>query len=59
MPILFIASALLLVLNTVIAKPERAAVGFGTVLIGTPALYLWRARSRRAPARPTSDSLEH
>ena len=49
-PVLFVASALLLVLNTVIAQPARAAVGLGVVFVGTPAFFLWRARSRREPA---------
>lgn len=47
-PLLFVASAALLVGNTVIAQPERAAVGISVMLLGTPAFYLWRARSRRA-----------
>jgi APA family basic amino acid/polyamine antiporter len=49
-PILFVASALLLVLNTVVAQPARAAVGIGVVLLGTPAFHLWRRRSRRTLA---------
>jgi APA family basic amino acid/polyamine antiporter len=51
-PMVFVASALLLVLNTVIAQPGRAVVGLATVLIGTPAFYLWRAKSRRTPVHP-------
>ena len=46
-PILFVASAALLVVNTLITQPARAAVGLTAVLIGTPAFFLWRARSRR------------
>ena len=45
-PILFVASALALVLNTVAAQPMRAAVGVAAVLLGTPAFYFWRGRSR-------------
>ena len=48
-PVLFVASALLLVLNTMIAQPMRSALGVGAVLLGAPAYYLWRARSARAP----------
>ncbi|MEP6620250.1 MAG: amino acid permease [bacterium] len=48
-PLLFVASATLLVGNTVVAQPSRAAAGIAVVLLGTPAFYLWRARSRRAP----------
>ena len=49
-PVLFVASAALLVLNTLITQPMRGVVGLGAVLIGTPAFFLWRARSRRALA---------
>lgn len=46
-PLLFVASAALLVLNTVFTQPARSAAGLAVVLLGTPAFYLWRARSRR------------
>ncbi len=49
-PILFVASAVALVLNTVVTQPIRGAIGIGAVLIGTPAFYAWRARSRRSVA---------
>jgi APA family basic amino acid/polyamine antiporter len=52
-PLLFVASAALLVGNTLVAQPSRAAAGIAVVLIGTPAFYLWRAKSRRLAA-PTS-----
>ena len=47
-PLLFVISAVMLVLNTVITQPIRGAIGIGAVLLGTPAFYAWRARSRRA-----------
>ena len=46
-PVLFVVSAGMLVLNTMIAQPVRGAVGLGAVLLGTPAFFLWRAKSRR------------
>lgn len=46
-PALFVASAGMLVLSTLIAQPVRGAVGLGAVLLGTPAFFLWRAKSRR------------
>jgi APA family basic amino acid/polyamine antiporter len=49
-PLLFVISAAMLVLNTVITQPVRGAIGIGAVLLGTPAYYLWRARARRAVA---------
>jgi APA family basic amino acid/polyamine antiporter len=54
-PILFVASAALLVVNTVITQPARAAVGITAVLTGTPAFYLWRAASRRNPISNLSE----
>src|SRR5260221_8119602 len=48
-PLLFVASALLLVVNTVIAQPQRAVAGLAVVLLGTPAYFVWRAKSRREP----------
>jgi APA family basic amino acid/polyamine antiporter len=53
-PLLFVASAVLLVGNTVIAQPDRAAAGIVVMLVGTPAFYLWRARARRAALLPST-----
>jgi APA family basic amino acid/polyamine antiporter len=41
-PLLFIAAAAALVINTVVREPLRAAVGIGIVLLGTPAYFIWR-----------------
>ncbi|MEP7001243.1 MAG: amino acid permease [bacterium] len=57
-PLLFVASAALLVGNTLVAQPNRAAAGIAVMLAGTPAFYLWRARSRRAAAPPTPTPME-
>ena len=46
-PILFVASAVAIVLNTIVSQPGRAAVGIGLALLGVPAFYLWRGRSAR------------
>ena len=43
-PILFVASAAAIVLNTIIAQPGRAALGLGVVLLGSPAYLIWRRR---------------
>ena len=53
-PVLFVASAAMLVLSTLVAQPIRGAVGLGAVLLGTPAFYVWRARSRSATVPPRS-----
>jgi APA family basic amino acid/polyamine antiporter len=45
-PLLFVASAGLLVVNTLSTQPSRAAIGLAVVLLGTPAFFLWRARAR-------------
>jgi APA family basic amino acid/polyamine antiporter len=55
-PLLFVASAAVLVGNTVIAQPARAAVGIVVMLTGLPAFYVWRAQSRRGPAVHPADS---
>src|SRR5918999_5044487 len=45
-PVLFVASAVAIVLNTIVSQPGRAAVGLGFMLLGVPAYFVWRARSR-------------
>jgi APA family basic amino acid/polyamine antiporter len=50
-PLLFVASAAAIVLNTIVSQPGRAAVGLGLVLLGVPAFYLWRSRAERAGLR--------
>jgi len=47
-PLVFAASAALLVLNTLREQPLRASIGMAVVLLGTPAFYVWHARIRRA-----------
>jgi APA family basic amino acid/polyamine antiporter len=55
-PLLFAASAAMVVLNTLREQPTQALIGLSVVVLGTPAFYLWRARSRRlttpAPLSP-------
>jgi Amino acid transporters len=47
-PVLFVASAAMLVLSTLVAQPVRGAVGLAAVVLGTPAFYMWRARGKNA-----------
>lgn len=47
-PLLFVASAVAIVLNTIVSQPGRAALGIGLVLLGVPAFYVWRARAAGA-----------
>jgi APA family basic amino acid/polyamine antiporter len=44
-PILFVASAAAIVINTIVSQPGRAAIGLGLMLLGVPAYFAWRARS--------------
>jgi APA family basic amino acid/polyamine antiporter len=46
-PLLFVASAAVIVLNTVITNPTRGAIGIGGALLGLPVYYWWK-RSRPA-----------
>ncbi len=46
-PILFVASAVVIVLNTVITNPVRGAIGLGGAFLGVPLYYFWRSRSAR------------
>jgi APA family basic amino acid/polyamine antiporter len=45
-PLLFVAAATLLVINTVFTQPMRAAIGLGAVASGVPAFFVWAARAR-------------
>jgi APA family basic amino acid/polyamine antiporter len=44
-PILFSVAAALLVLNTLRVQPKQAIIGLVVVLLGTPAFFIWRART--------------
>jgi basic amino acid/polyamine antiporter, APA family len=41
-PLLFIAAAAALVVNTIVSQPARAAIGIGVVLLGLPVYFIWR-----------------
>jgi len=43
-PLLFIAAAAALVLNTIVTQTTRAVIGLGIVLLGAPAYFIWRRR---------------
>jgi APA family basic amino acid/polyamine antiporter len=48
-PLLFIASSLAIVANTLISNPKDGSIGLGLVLIGLPVYWLWlRGRGRAA-----------
>ena len=54
-PVLFIAAAMALVLNTIVTQPSRAVVGLGIVLLGAPAYLFWR----RTAAESLPETIEH
>src|SRR5438034_3286379 len=45
-PLLFMVAAAALVINTIATQFGRAAIGLGMVLLGTPAYFVWRRRTR-------------
>lgn len=47
-PLLFIAAAVALVLNTIVTQTARAGIGIGIVLVGVPAYLVWRQKSENA-----------
>ena len=47
-PLVFIAAATALVLNTIVTQPRRAVIGLGIVLAGAPAYAIWRYLATKA-----------
>src|SRR5215813_10310909 len=43
-PLLFIAAAAALVLNTMVTQTTRAVIGLGIVMLGAPAYFIWPRR---------------
>ena len=41
-PLLFIVSAVFIVLNTVITDPRKGVIGIGGALLSIPVFFLWR-----------------
>jgi len=44
-PLLFIAAAAALVVNTIATQPGRAGIGLGIVLLGAPAYFVWQRKT--------------
>ncbi len=53
-PSIFILAALVLVVNTIVTQPGRAAVGLGIVLAGAPVYLIWRRVKAKRLAASTS-----
>jgi APA family basic amino acid/polyamine antiporter len=53
-PVLFIASALAIVINTLVTQPVRGFIGLGGVALGIPIYYVWRSRGTVAPPTETT-----
>lgn len=47
-PILFVASAAVIVLNTVVSNPIRGVIGLGGAMLGIPLYVLWKRRRAAA-----------
>jgi len=45
-PIIFIAFAIWLVLNTIVATPKDSAIGAGLILLGLPGYFYWKRDGR-------------
>lgn len=56
-PILFVASAAAIVLNTLATQPGRALVGLAILLAGTPAYLVWRRGGVQAGAGTIASSV--
>ena len=44
-PVLFVAAALVIVLNTVMAQPVQSLIGLGIALLGVPSYRIWRRKT--------------
>jgi basic amino acid/polyamine antiporter, APA family len=55
-PILFIASALAIVLNTFITQPVTGLIGFGGVALGIPIYFFWSSRRALSGGRPAGET---
>jgi len=44
-PMLFVAAALVIVANTIVAQPVQSCIGLGLAVAGVPAYFFWRRRS--------------
>jgi basic amino acid/polyamine antiporter, APA family len=53
-PVLFIASALAIVLNTLVTQPQRGLIGLGGVALGIPVYFFWRSRRVLSGAKPVT-----
>lgn len=50
-PILFVASAAAIVINTLVTQPSEAMLGLAILLAGTPAYLIWRRQAAAARVR--------
>ena len=57
-PLLFIAAAAALALNTIATQPVRAGIGLGIVLLGAPAYLIWRPKGGGVEQHPVNGESE-
>ncbi|HEU4995467.1 MAG TPA: amino acid permease [Gemmatimonadaceae bacterium] len=48
-PVLFVLAALVIVVNTVVAKPVQSLIGLGLAVVGIPAYFWWKPRGVATP----------
>jgi len=53
-PLLFVLSAVFIVVSTILGQPLRACVGIAIVFAGAPVYRFWRGRGRRERAAPST-----
>jgi APA family basic amino acid/polyamine antiporter len=46
-PLVFIAAALVIVVNTVVAQPRQSLVGLAFAAAGVPAFFIWKTKPQR------------
>lgn len=54
-PLLFVAAAAAVVVNTVVTQPGRAALGLTVTAVGVPFFFAWRAYARDVPVATPPD----
>ncbi|HSL22476.1 MAG TPA: amino acid permease [Vicinamibacterales bacterium] len=52
-PVVFIAAALFISLNSLVAQPANAVTGLAIILLGAPAYLYWRRKQRVTRSAPT------
>jgi APA family basic amino acid/polyamine antiporter len=49
-PVVFVAAALVIVVNTIVAQPAQSSIGLGLAAAGVPAYFFWRTAAAKRGA---------